>query len=55
MITKIQAGDSLEFLTIDSCWETAICVEVGKESFSFLCLDGQLRILKYTEQGTKWK
>ncbi len=51
----IKQGDTIEYLTMEDYWEVAICVEAGKESFSFLCLDGQIRILKYCEQNVKWR
>jgi len=52
---KVNRADIIEYLADDGCWETAICTETGTESFGFLCLDGQMRILFYDDKDIKWR
>ena len=54
-MSEINFHDNVEYFADGGCWETAICIEEKKDSFTCLCLDGCTREFTNAEIGTKWR
>ena len=52
---KVIQSQFVEFLTDENYWETAICIQVEKDSFKILCLDGQVREFTDADENIKWR